>query len=106
MGNRNRTMVLNGDYKPSSEFAVQLVSTFLSKLVRESFSEASCNDPLLNFLLPKSSLPNLQLIMCKNDTKATGSIFFTITFPFGILLDSIVPKKNYWRPYTLERPAF
>ena len=80
MANRNRIMVLNGDYKPASKFAVPLVSTLhpattvLSKLVRESFSQASSNDPFLNFLLPKSSLlftytklPNLQLLMCKND---------------------------------------
>jgi hypothetical protein len=80
MANRSRSLVLKGEYKPTPKFAVPLVSTLhpattvLSKFVRDSFAEASNQDTLLDFLLPKSSLlvtytrlPNLQLLLCKND---------------------------------------
>ena len=80
MANRSRSIVLNGDYKHIPKFAVPMVSTLhpattvLTKVVRTCFSEASDLDNLIGFLIPKSSLlvsyrklPNLQLLMCKND---------------------------------------
>ena len=80
MANRSRHMVLRGEYKPIQQFLVPLVSTLhpattvLSMLVRNSFSEASRYDSLSQILIPKSSLlvsfrklPNLQLLLCKND---------------------------------------
>ena len=85
--NRSRPMVLNGDYKPSPKFSVPLVSslhpatTVLSKLVREKFADASIMDSKLDFLFPKSSLlvayrrlPNLQLLLCKNDQNHLATV--------------------------------
>ena len=78
MANMSRLLVLNGDYRP--KFVVPLVSslypatTVLSKVVKSSFSRASSGDPVLDVLLPLSSLfvsytrlPNLQLLLCLND---------------------------------------
>ena len=80
MANRSRLLVLKGDYRPPPKFVVPLVSslhpatTVLSKVVKSSFSRASSGDPVLDVLLPSSSLfvsytrlPNLQLLLCPND---------------------------------------
>ena len=80
MANRSRKMVLQGEYKPPPKFSIPLVSTLhpattvLSKMVKSNFSKASTLDSLIEFLVPTSSLfvtyrrlPNLQLLLCKND---------------------------------------
>ena len=60
MANMSRLLVLKGDYRP--KFLVPLVSslypatTVLSKVVKSSFSRASSGDPVLDVLLPLSSL--------------------------------------------------
>ena len=79
MANRSRLKVLNGEYRPSPKFAVPLVSslhpatTILSQVVKSSFSAALSKDPVLEVILPPSSLivaytklPNLQLLLCPN----------------------------------------
>ena len=80
MANRSRNMVLKGEYRPPPQFSVPFVSTLhpattvLSKLVKTCFSQAASLDNILEFIIPKSSLlvtyrklPNLQLLLCKND---------------------------------------
>ena len=80
MANRSRPMVLRGEYKPPQKLVVPLVSslhpatTVLSQIVKSSFSSATTLDPVLDVLLPPSSLlvaytklPNLQLLLCPND---------------------------------------
>ena len=87
MANRSRNMVLKGEYRPPPQFSVPFVSTLhpattiLSKLVKNSFSQASSQDNLLEFLIPKSSLlvtyrklPNLQHLLCKNDQNKLASL--------------------------------
>ena len=76
MANRSRSM----EYKPYNQFSVSLVSTLhpattvLSHMARNSVSETSNFDSLLQLLIPKSSLlvtyrklPNLQLLLCRNE---------------------------------------
>ena len=87
MANRSRLKILRGEYKPPPKLVVPLVSnlhpatTVLSQAVRSSFSAAASVDPVLELLLPPSSLivsytrlPNLQLLLCHNDQNklATG----------------------------------
>jgi hypothetical protein len=80
IANRSGLKVLNGEYRPSPKFAVPLVSslhpatTILYQVVKSSFSAALSKDPVLEVILPPSSLivaytklPNLQLLLCPND---------------------------------------
>ena len=80
MANRSRSMILKGEYKPVSKFVVPLVTslhpatTVLTKMVKESFEEASKLDNTIDLIFPKSTLlvaysklPNLQLLLCSND---------------------------------------
>jgi hypothetical protein len=77
MANRSRSMILKGEYKPVSKFVVPLVTslhpatTVLTKMVKESFEEASKLDNTIDLIFPKSTLlvaysklPNLQLLLC------------------------------------------
>ena len=87
MANRSRHMVLKGEYRPPPQFSVPFFSTLhpattiLSKLVKNSFSQASSHDNLLEFIIPNSSLlvtyrklPNLQHSLCKNDQNKLASL--------------------------------
>ena len=62
MANRDRTALLLGQYKPKPKVTVPLVTnlhpaiTCLSSIVPQSFSPAIKEDPLLNIILPFSSL--------------------------------------------------
>ena len=111
MDNISRSMLLNGDYKPSPKFSVPLVSslhpatTVLSKLVREKFADASIMDSKLDFLFPKSSLlvayrrlPNLQLLLCKNDQKDWPLFnhhhLFMVTLTMGATVMSAKPPLS------------
>ena len=80
MANRSRLKVLKGEYRPSPKLAVPLVSslhpatTILSQVVKSSFTSGLSKDPVLEVILPPSSLivaytklPNLQLLLCPND---------------------------------------
>ena len=80
MANRDRTALLLGQYKPKPKVTVPLVTnlhpaiTCLSSIVPQSFSPAIKEDPLLNIILPFSSLivsyrklPNLTRILCSPD---------------------------------------
>lgn len=83
MANRSRDQLLRGEYHKASTFMLPFVTTLhssttiLSKLVKSSFSEAFKDDPSLQYILPQpsivvaySKLPNLQLLLCKNDQKS------------------------------------
>ena len=80
MANRSRSMLLSGQYKNQDSFVMPLVTklhpaiTMLTPLVKKAFEEAATVDPALQFILPSSSvmvaytrLPNLQLLLCRND---------------------------------------
>ena len=89
--------MLTGQFKPKPKFTVPLVAdlhpaiTCLSTMVSTSFSKACKTDPLLNILIPSTSLmvayrklPNLMRILCSpdqnkflsspSDTQDVGSI--------------------------------
>ena len=83
MANRSRENLLVGSASKSSHFVLPLVTslhpsaTILSKLTKEAFQDAYLKEPHLQFLFPKTSiitaytrLPNLQLLLCKNDQNA------------------------------------
>ena len=83
MANRSRENLLEGSFSNSSKFVLPLVTTLhpsttiLSKLTKEAFLDASKKDPVVQFLFPQTSiivsykrLPNLQLLLCKNDQNA------------------------------------
>ena len=104
MANRSRHMVLRGEYKPVQQFSVPLVSTLhpatsvLSRFGRNSFSEASNYDSLSHFLISKSSLlvsfrklPNLQLLLCKNDQNQLA-----IPSPTPPVAGSLTTDVNVW----------
>ena len=72
--------MLSGQYKPKPRLTVPLVTnlhpaiTCLSSMVPDSFSTALKSDPLLNIIIPPSSLivsyrklPNLSRILCSPD---------------------------------------
>ena len=80
MANRSRRLLLNGTYHNTEQFMLPLVTTLhpsttvLTTLTKQSFNEAHIYDPAMKYLFPQSSivvaykkLPNLQLLMCKND---------------------------------------
>ena len=80
MANRDRIGLLKGQYKPSTNPVVPLVTdlhpaiTCLSSFVPEIFAPVTKSDPLLQLLLPKSSLivsyrklPNLSRLLCYPD---------------------------------------
>ena len=80
MANRDRIGVLSGQYKPKPRLTVPLVTnlhpaiTCLSSMVPDSFSTALKSDPLLNIIIPPSSLivsyrklPNISRILCSPD---------------------------------------
>jgi hypothetical protein len=80
MANRDRVGMLTGQFKPKPKFTVPLVAdlhpaiTCLSTMVSSSFSKACKTDPLLNILIPSTSLmvayrklPNLMRILCSPD---------------------------------------
>ena len=62
MANRDRLGMLSGQFKPKPKLTVPLVTnlhpaiTCLSSMMSTSFSSACRSDPLLNILLPTSSL--------------------------------------------------
>ena len=80
MANRSRISLLKGDFYSERSTVIPLVTslhpaiTVLTKLTKQFFKEASETDSLLQFITPPSSLivaysrlPNLQLLLCKND---------------------------------------
>ena len=80
MANRSRISLINGDFGKSSSFILPLVTqlhpaiTVLSKVTKKAIQDASKVDPILQYIIPSSSLvvaykklPNLQLLLCKND---------------------------------------
>ena len=80
MANRDRLGMLSGQFKPKPKLTVPLVTnlhpaiTCLSSMMSTSFSSACRSDPLLNILLPTSSLlvsyrklPNLNRFLCSPD---------------------------------------
>ena len=80
MANRDRMGMLKGDFKPKPKFIVPLVAdlhpaiTCLSTMVSSSFTTVCQSDPLLNILIPPSSLmvayrklPNLTRLLCSPD---------------------------------------
>ena len=86
MANRSREMLLNGDYRPAQNFILPLVTslhpatTVISRLAKSAIQEATSMDPILPYLFPKSSLcvaftklPNLQILLCKNDQNSLVS---------------------------------
>ena len=86
MANRSRKLLIQGDYHKPPTFTVPFVTTLhpaitvLTKITKSAFHEASEVDPMLSFLIPKPSplvaykrLPNLQLLLCKNDQNALVS---------------------------------
>ena len=80
MANRDRVGMLSGQFKPKAKFKVPLVTdlhpaiTCLSSMMSSSFSTVCRTDPLLNILIPPSSLlvsyrklPNLMGLLCSPD---------------------------------------
>ena len=80
MANRSRRLLISGDYKKESTFIMPLVTqlrpatTVLTPVVKKAFSSAANSNPALQLIMPSSSvvvaykrLPNLQLLICKND---------------------------------------
>ena len=80
MANRDRVGVLNGMYKPKPKLTVPLVTdlhpaiTTLSDTMSTTFSSALKADPILNILIPPTSLlvsyrklPNLKRLLCSPD---------------------------------------
>ena len=83
MANRSRDLLLKGHYHKPSSLVVPLVAslhpstTVLTRITKQSFNDAHNMDPILNYLIPKSSLvvayrklPSLQLLLCKDDQNA------------------------------------
>ena len=86
MANRSRQLLIKGHYHKPPSLVVPLVTdlhpsiTVLTKLTKRSFEVAAKLDPLIDYLIPKSSLivayrklPNLQLLLCKNDQNSLVS---------------------------------
>ena len=86
MANRSRSMLLTGQYRKQDEFVLPLVTklhpatTILTTVVKKAFEVAATADPSFQYVLPTSSimvaykrLPNLQLILCKNDQNSLVS---------------------------------
>ena len=86
MANRDRMATLNGQFKQKRKLTIPLVTDLhpslicLSKMTREYFSEACRSDPLLNVLVPTSSLivtyrklPNLKTLLCYPDQNRFAS---------------------------------
>ena len=80
MANRDRMAMLKGEYKPKLKLTVPLVTnlhpaiTCLSNILPASFNPICKADPLLDILLPPSSLmvayrklPNLMKLLCSPD---------------------------------------
>ena len=80
MANRDRMATLSGQYKKKSRLTIPLVTDLhpsllcLSNLTSEFFSAACKSDPLINVLVPKSSvfvtfrkLPSLKNLLCSPD---------------------------------------
>ena len=86
MANRSRTMLLTAQYQQHRAFVLPLVTTLhpaitmLTPLTKQVLKEAGNYDPTLQYVIPSSSLvvaysklPNLQLLMCKNDQNSLAS---------------------------------
>ena len=86
MANRSMRLLLNGTYHNTGQFMLPMVTTLhpsttvLTSLVKHSFEEASSFNPVMKYLFPPSSivvaykkLPNLQLLMCKNDQNSLAT---------------------------------
>ena len=80
MANRSRISLLKGDFHSQRNTVIPLVTplhpaiTVLTRLTKQFFQEASESDSLLQYIAPPSDLivaysrlPNLQLLLCKND---------------------------------------
>ena len=83
MANRSRDILLRGQYQKHRSFIVPFVTslhpstTMLTPLVKQAIQEAAQQDPSLQYIVPPSSvlvaykkLPNLQLLLCRNDQNA------------------------------------
>ena len=86
MANRAREMLISGEYRRDDKYVMPLVTshhpatTILTSVVKKAFDSASLMDPALRFVIPTSSvvvaykrLPNLQLLLCKNDQNSLVS---------------------------------
>ena len=86
MANRSRQLLIRGHYHKPPAMVVPSVTdlhpstTVLSNITKQSFKVAARLDPLIDYLIPKSSLivtykklPNLQLLLCKNDQNSLVS---------------------------------
>ena len=86
MANRSRDLLIHGGYQKTNKFILPLVSqlhpstTVLTPTVKNAFQKVSLMDPVLGYLVPTSSvivaykkLPNLQLLLCKNDQNSLVS---------------------------------
>ena len=91
MANRSRDILLRGQYQNHRSFVVPFVTslhpstTMLTPLIKQAISEASQQDPTLQYIVPSSSvlvaykkLRNLQLLLCRNDQNALVSQSNTI----------------------------
>ena len=80
MANRSRTDLINGNLRKDTNFILPLVTklhpavTVLSQIAKKAIKDANHADPVLQYIMPSSSLvvaykklPNLQLLLCKND---------------------------------------
>ena len=80
MANRSRLSLIHGDFRKSSSFILPLVTklhpaiTVLTKVTKKAIQDATKVDPILQYIIPSSSLvvaykklPNLQLLLCRND---------------------------------------
>ena len=80
MANRSRPLMLTGGYHPKDQFILPLVTdlhpaiTVLSKSAKVFLEDAASLDPVIQYVLPASSLtvayrklPNLQVLLCRND---------------------------------------
>ena len=78
--NRSRSSLICGQSRKNNSFVLPLVTnlhpatTVLSKIARNALEEACEADPVISYIIPKSSLvvaykklPNLQVLLCKND---------------------------------------
>ena len=87
MANRSRTLLLTGQYQQHRDFVLPLVTslhpaiTMMTPLTKQVFREAGIQDPTLQYVIPASSLvvaysklPNLQLLMCKNDQNSLATL--------------------------------
>ena len=88
MANRSRTLLLTGQYQQHRDFVLPLVTslhpaiTMMTPLTKQVFREAGIQDPTLQYVIPASSLvvaysklPNLQLLMCKNDQNSNSTTY-------------------------------